>query len=60
MIQEVRRAGDGSFYLVSINEEGISKEVYIDGKLLKFEISEEAKDYIKDYNKSTRKRNRRY
>ena len=45
---EVRRTGDGLFYLVSVDEEGSSKEIYSEGKLMKFASSEEAKEAIKD------------
>jgi len=55
MTKEVRRTGDGNFYVVSIDKKGISEEVYVNDKLLKFETSEEAKDYIKDYNRPTEK-----
>lgn len=45
---EVRRTGDGLFYLVSVDEEGYSTEVYSEGKLMKFASSVEAKETIKD------------
>ena len=45
---EVRRTGDGLYYLVSVDEEGQSTEVYSEGKLVRFETSVEAKDSIKE------------
>ena len=48
MAYEVRRTGDGLFYLVSVDEEGSSKEIYSEGKLMKFASSAEAKETIKD------------
>jgi len=45
---EVRRTGDGLFYLVSVDEEGNSTEIYSEGKLLSFVFSAEAKEAIKD------------
>jgi len=43
----VRRTGDGIFYLVTIDEYGDAHDFYVNGKLVKFETSQEAKDYIK-------------
>ena len=48
MEYEVRRTGDGFFYLVTINESGDSTEIYSEGKLVRFEDSKEAKEYIKE------------
>ena len=48
MNYEVRRTGDGLFYLVSVDEEGSSKEIYSEGKLMKFASSAEAKETIED------------
>jgi len=42
----VRRAGDGSFYLVILDEYGDEHEFYSEGKLVKFDSSEEAKAAI--------------
>jgi len=44
----VRRAGDGNFYIVTMDENGNSHEVYENKKLIKFEASEDAKEYIKE------------
>ena len=48
MLYEVRRASDGQFYIVSIDENNNSIELYLEGKLIKFESSEEAKEYIQN------------
>jgi len=47
MTYEVRRTGDGGFYLVEVDERGISKEIYENGKLHTFDSSDEAKEFIK-------------
>ena len=46
MNYEVRRTGDGLFYLVSVDEEGSSTEVYSEGKLTRFASLAEAKETI--------------
>lgn len=48
MNYEVRRTGDGLFYLVSVDEEGSSTEVYSEGKLMKFASLAEAKKVIEE------------
>ena len=46
MSYNVRRAGDGGYYLVTLDERGDAQEVYVDGSLVKFDTYEEAKEYI--------------
>ena len=46
--QEVRRSGDGMFYVVDVDKNGHSTEVYAGDKLLTFTNSLEAKDYVVD------------
>ena len=45
MALEVRKTGGGEFYLVSVDKDGV-KEVYQNGKLLKFKTSKEVKDAL--------------
>ena len=46
----VRKTGGGGFHLVEINEHGNSRGLYSDGKLMKFDSSEEAKESIREAN----------
>ena len=48
MTYEVRKTGDGFFYLVTIDDLDNSAELYSEGKLVRFEGSKEAKEYIKE------------
>lgn len=45
----VRRAGDGTFYLVTLDEYGDAHEFYSGGKLVRFEDAQDAKDYIRGF-----------
>lgn len=57
-VQEVRRTGNGKYYLVNVDINGYSTEIYIDGNLLVFDECEDAKDYIIDNFVVRRKRER--
>lgn len=46
--QEVRRGGGGKYYLVNVDQDGNSTEIYVNGVLLTFDDCEDAKDYIED------------
>ncbi len=46
MKHEIRKTGDGKFYLVGIDKDGNSKGFYVAGKLLRFDASEDAKLYL--------------
>jgi len=50
MILEIRKSGGNHFYLVEIDENDNSKEVYSDGKLVIFDSVEEGEEYIEDSN----------
>lgn len=58
MIYEIRRAGDGVFYLVTVDGDGNSTEMYNNGKLVRFGSSEDAKEYVRELkeDKPTKKR----
>jgi len=45
-----KTGGERSFHLVEIDEYGNSRGLYSDGKLVKFDSSEEAKESIKEAN----------
>ena len=44
----VRKTGGGGFHLVEIDKHGNSRGLYSDGKLVKFDSSEEAKEAIRE------------
>ena len=46
----VRKTGGGGFHLVEIDKHGNSRGFYSDGKLVKFDSSEDAKESIKEAN----------
>jgi len=51
---EVRKTGDGFFYLVSVDESGDSTALYSEEKLVRYSSSTEAKEAIKDLGASGR------
>ena len=48
---DMRKAGDSSFYIVSIDKNGNSSGLYIDGGLVSFDTFPEAKEYLTEINK---------
>ena len=43
---EMRKSGDGSFYIVIVDKNGHSSGLYINDELVSFETSGEAKEYL--------------
>jgi hypothetical protein len=56
---EIRRAGDGSYYLVKMDEFGHSTEMYDSkGELLKFDSSQDARDHLYETEVGAKRRRR--